>query len=311
MSWASDEDDPVGLHRRARHRSCRSAGKSCAATGSKYSAPNADRDIEITSGTYVGLYLAHAGITGSDMRSTSDLSVDNLEVTGALAAPSTDSSDTSDSSSLFLLDVNAADIEAGLLDNAEVTTFLVNSDDPDLHQLILRSGWIGGITRTAEGQYKTELRGLTQALSQGIVRTYGVGCDAELGDARCRVDMAPRTTTSSVITVVVSRREFTHDAADLLDSLGQVPGGTVTWTSGENTGYSMEIKEYVLEPGPNRLVLYLPMPLDIAPGDTFTFRPGCDKQHATCLAVYNNIPNFRGHGFFVPGESEILKVGKR
>ena len=179
-----------------------------------------DRNITITTGDYAGTYVAFAGITGSDVRSTSDLSVDNLEVRGALAEPELETG------ALQLLDLNAADIEAGLLDNAEVTTFLVNSTDPDLYQHVLRTGWLGNISRTAEGEYRTELRGLTQALSQGIVRTYGVGCDAELGDARCKVDMAPRTTTSEVITVT-SRREFTHDTADNLDLLGQVPGGTV------------------------------------------------------------------------------------
>ena len=73
----------------------------------------------------------------------------------------------------------------------------------------------------------------------------------------------------------------------------------------------MEIKEYDPGIGPDLITLYLPMPADIAPGDTFTFRPGCDKKHSTCFAIYSNIANFRGHGYFVPGMSEILKVGKR
>ena len=52
-----------------------------------------DQDITITTGDYAGAYLASAGITGSDVRSTSDLSVDNLEITGALV-PSTATLDT-------------------------------------------------------------------------------------------------------------------------------------------------------------------------------------------------------------------------
>ena len=270
-----------------------------------------DLDITISTGDYVGVYLAHAGITGSDVRSTSDLSVDNLEITGALV-PSTvtgDTSDTSDTSTLTLLDVSAADIEAGLLDNAEVVTFQVNSTDPDLYQLVMRSGWIGNITRTAEGKYTTELRGLTQALSQGICRTYGVTCDAELGDSRCRVNMAGNTvnghpiTSTNTVTGVTSRRQF-----QIQDSIGttQAVGGTVTWDTGANVGYSMEIKEYLSL----QMTLYLPMPLDIEVGDTFTFRRGCDKTRSTCIDVYNNILNFRGHGTFVPGDMEVLKVGK-
>ena len=234
--------------------------------------------------------------------------MDNLEITGALT-PSTlinDSSDTSDSSTaLLILDVSAADIEAGLLDNAEVVTFIVNSTNPDLYQHVLRSGWIGNVTRTAEGKYTTELRGLTQALSQGICRTYGIGCDAELSDSRCRVDMAAHTFTDSV-TTVYSRREF---ATSTFLGLTQTVGGTITFTSGLNTGYSMEIKSYSI-PLALHMVLYLPMPNDITSGDTFIFRRGCDKQRSTCIDVYDNILNYRGHGTFVPGDTEVLKVGK-
>ena len=123
--------------------------------------------------------------------------------------------------------------------------------DPDLYQLVLRTGWIGNITRTAEGEYKTELRGLTQALSQGIVRTYGVGCDAELGDARCTVDMTPFTTTSTRRDRDQPARSSTTAGAAARRISDRCPAGTVTWTSGANTGYAMEIKEHV-SPAPTR-----------------------------------------------------------
>ena len=269
-----------------------------------------DRDLVITTGTWAGTYLARAGITGSDVRSTSDLSVDNLEVIGALAAPLT--TDSSSASSLFLLDVSAADIEAGLLDNAEAVTFLVNSDDPDLYQRVLRAGWLGNSQRTAEGQYKIELRGLTQALSQGIVKTYGVGCHWELGSTPassppglCRVDMTPFT-FDRIVTGVTSRRVFDIDLPFGV-LLHLIPGGTVTWTSGLNTGYTMEIKEYISL----QMTLYLPMPNDIEVGDTFVVRTGCNKSRETCVNDYNNVHNFGGWGVLVPGQTEILKVGKR
>ena len=262
-----------------------------------------DGDLTITTGPYAGTFLMRAGITGSDVRSTSDLSVDNLEVTGALAQPTGDS--PIDTSSLFLLDVSAADIEAGLLDNAEATTFLVNSEDPDLFQRVLRSGWIGNTTRTAEGQYKTELRGLTQALSQGIVKTYSVGCQWELFDSNCRADPTGHIYTRTV-TVVTSRRAFQIDS-HFAEFFSQIPGGKVSWLTGLNTGYVMEIKSY----SSLQIELYLPMPEDITVGDTFTVQRGCDKTRETCINVYNNILNYGGWGVLVPGDFEILRVGKR
>ena len=266
-----------------------------------------DQDITLTTGDYAGIYLARAGITGSDIRTTSDLSVDNLEVTGALS-DNTGGDSSSSSSALTLLDLNAADIEAGLIDNAEVVTFLVNATAPDLYQLVLRSGWIGNTQRTAEGQYKTELRGLTQALSQGIVRTYSIGCDAELGDERCKKDLTALLQDRHVIGPIIPRRSFDYNGSSL-HVANQVVGGKVTWTSGLNTGYSMEIKEH---DGPVRTItLYLPTPNDIGPGDDFTFSPGCDKTFNTCKFTYDNLVNRRAHAIFVPGQTEILKVGKR
>jgi uncharacterized phage protein (TIGR02218 family) len=253
-----------------------------------------DLDVPIDTGPLAGVYLAHAGITGSNIRSTDDLSVDNLEVRGALQE-----------GDVHIFDLSAADIEAGMFDNAECTTFLVNVTDPNLYQHVMRTGWIGSITRTAEGQYRTELRGLTQALSQGILRTYSVGCDAELGDERCKVNLLAFI-TSGTVTVAISRREFQVGVGEIPFS-SNVPGGKITFTSGLNAGYSMEIKGFISL----IVTLYLPMAADITVGDTFDFQPGCDKQRSTCIDSYNNIDNFRGHATFVPGQTEILKVGKR
>lgn len=264
-----------------------------------------DVSIPITTGDYVGTYLAQAAITGSDVRSTADMAVDNLEVLGAFPETMLDTS--ASPQDLQLIDLNPADIEAGMFDNAEVTTFIVNYEAPDDYQHILRTGWIGNVTRKAEGEYRTELRGLTQALSQGIVRTYGVECDAELGDARCKVDLGPHT-FSTFVSEVFSRREFQMDTTlGALPFSLNVPGGKVTWTSGLNEGYSMEIKDL------SSLVftLYLPMPRDIQEGDTFTVQRGCDKTLSTCINLYDNVLNFRGHGVFVPGEAEVLQRGAR
>lgn len=191
-----------------------------------------DRDLTIAAGDYSGTYLARAGITGSNVRSSSDMSVDNLEVEGAV-----------NSGDLNLVDLSAADIEAGLFDDVSVVLFLVNWQAPDDGQVVLRTGNIGAITRTAEGQYRTELRGLAQRLTQNFVRTYGPSCDAELGDVRCGVGL-PALTITGAVTAVESNRAFSTSLAiespmtddDFFD------GGLVRWTSGQNTGFRMELK---------------------------------------------------------------------
>jgi hypothetical protein len=215
----------------------------------------------------VGTYLARAAITGSAVKSTPDMAVDNMEVEGATSE-----------GDLVLLDLSAMDIEAGLFDDAAVTLFLVNWQAPDDGQIILRSGTLGAISRTSERRYKTELRGLTQRLSQNFVRTYGTSCDAELGDARCGLSLAALTLTGHVLTVA-SNRSFTIEIGN--DS----------------------------PPTTTAIDLYLPMPYDVQVGDTFTIRPGCDKSAAMCKERFSNLVNFRGHGFWVPGLSEMQVFG--
>jgi uncharacterized phage protein (TIGR02218 family) len=254
-----------------------------------------DRDIEIGGGSYSGTYVAAAGITGSTVRSSSDMSVDNMEVEGAVNA-----------GDLNLVDLSAADIEAGLFDDASVVLFLVNWQAPDDGQIVLRTGNLGEISRTAEGQYRTELRGLAQRLTQKIVRTYGSSCDAELGDSRCGVNIATLTETGTV-TAVTSSRQFTATITGSPDP-GDFNGGLLTFTSGENDGFSMEVKDDDFG-SPGEVLLYLPMPMDVEVGDTFSIRPGCDKSAAMCKGRFDNLVNFRGHGAWVPGVGELMVFG--
>jgi uncharacterized phage protein (TIGR02218 family) len=226
-----------------------------------------DLDVLISAGPYAGSYAAAAGITGSNVRSTADMSVNNMEVTGAINA-----------GDLAIVDLTAAEIEAGLFDDAAVTLLMVNWTAPDDGQIVLQTGSIGAINRTSSGTYKTELRGLTQRLSQTIIRTYGSGCDAELGDARCGIDLAALTVTGTV-TAVTSKRRFVAE----LD--GTSPVETID------------------------VELFLAMPKTIAIGDTFTVTPGCDKREVTCRETFGNILNFRGHGAWTPGVGEMAQFG--
>lgn len=256
-----------------------------------------DGDIVITTGVYQGTYRARTGLAGtsSNVKSSSDLSVDNLDVTGAFRRPG----------DLSIFSISAADIEAGLLDNADIVVFLVNWQDPDAGQRVLRKGTIGNVTRTSEGQYRTEMRGLTQALSQTIVRTYGTACDAELFDARCGLSAAAFTYNGAV-NAVTSRRQFDVTWGTTPSPRSLINRGRLTFLTGNNAGYSMEIKDAQIA-SPN-ITLYLPMPVDIEAGDQFEAIEGCDKTRARCVE-FGNIVNFRGHGVLVPGQNEVLKVG--
>lgn len=254
-----------------------------------------DRDITIASGTYAGTYHAQTGISGSTVASSGDLSVDNLEVQGSLEEI------------VSIVGLTAADIEAGQYDDAAVTLFVVNWTAPNDGQVVIRFGHIGNFTRTAEGHYTTELRGITQRLVQPIVRVYSETCDTDLGSARCGVTLATHTRSGSVASVT-SRRAITATITAGSPALvvADFTGGLLTFTSGANSGYSREVKKGETITSVDHLEFYEPFPLDITAADTFTISRGCDKTFATCKAIFSNALNFQGYGLLTPGVNKMI-----
>lgn len=257
------------------------------------------RDVEIEIGDYAGIYRSRAAITGSSIQSSSGLEVDNLEVSGTLPAM--------DEEILAVIDLSAADMEAGLLDEAAVALFLVNWEEPDQGQLTLRVGTLGKLSRTAEGQYRAELRGLTQQLRQVIIRTYGLKCDAELADSRCGVSIAARIAAGEV-TSVVDKKYFSSTLTGGDTDPGSFIGGMLTWLSGENAGFRMEVKRDAFDDVFGNVELYEPMAREIQAGDTFTVAPGCDKTLATCRDRFDNVVNHRGYPL-IPGRDKVVRFG--
>lgn len=242
-----------------------------------------DRDLVVEGTTY----LSRHGYSRTALSSDSALSVDSLDVEGLFEAEA----------------ITEADMRAGLFDHAEVRLFLVNWANPAMGRLRLRRGWLGEVIVTEAGQFRTELRGLTQALQQQIGGLFSPECRADLGDARCKVDLGPLT-QEGVVTAVEDRARFlcviTTGPAHADDWF---EGGVLTWTSGANAGRAGEIRSWVSVA--NRLTLYLPPGLPMTPGDGFSLTPGCDKRHATCRTRFSNVVNFRGEPF-LPGLDAAL-----
>ena len=105
-----------------------------------------DRDLLVEG----ELYLASTGYSRTAIASDADLAVDNLEVEGVFDSEA----------------IAEEDLRAGRFDRAEVRIFLVNWADPTQGILRVRRGWFGEVVLGEQGSFRTELRGLTQALSQ-------------------------------------------------------------------------------------------------------------------------------------------------
>ncbi len=83
--------------------------------------------------------------------------------------------------------VSEEDLSAGLWDGASVEIRRVDWSDPSINAL-LRRAEIGEVTR-AGATFRAELRSLSHHLDEPRGRVFSSLCDADLGDARCRVDL--------------------------------------------------------------------------------------------------------------------------
>lgn len=132
-------------------------------SGSALGFTDHDKDLMID-----GLrYRAESGFAAHDIDSKIGFAADNSEVQAIL----TDAT------------LNAADIDAGIYDGAEVLIRRANWADSETFEEIWR-GHIGKISRNGN-QFTAELLGLTARLSRSTGRVFSKHCDAEFCDIRC------------------------------------------------------------------------------------------------------------------------------
>ncbi|UOM36660.1 DUF2163 domain-containing protein [Acuticoccus sp. I52.16.1] len=229
-----------------------------------------------------------SGLTASEIRSGSDLSVDAQDAEGVL---------TSDR-------ITETDILDGHWDNAAVEVWRVNWADVS-QRVLMRRGSVGQIRR-GRLAFVAEVRSLAHVLGQTVGRTYQATCDAALGDARCRVDLDEAAYRGSGAVVDRLRdRAFTASGIGAFE-VGWFVHGTVRWTSGANAGRLAEIIAHDVTEGLVTITMLEAPVRGIAEGDAFEIRAGCDKHIATCAAKFANVANFRGFPY-IPGQDTVVR----
>jgi uncharacterized phage protein (TIGR02218 family) len=253
------------------------------ADGAVYGFTDHDRDISFDGTTFE----AASGFTGTDIRQSLGLSVDNLDVTGALQSDR----------------LSEADLAAGLFDDARVEIWRVNWAEPE-QRVLMMSGSIGEVRRR-ETAFTAELRSLAHRLGQARGRSYQYACDATLGDARCGIDLGgPAYSGTGAVTAANAAYLFTASGLDEFAD-GWFAGGLLSWTEGANAGRAMEVKRFDRTGALAEIELWRSMANGIAPGDAFTITAGCDKTFPTCKAKFANGVNFRGFPH-IPGNKYLL-----
>ncbi|MEP1934946.1 MAG: DUF2163 domain-containing protein [Roseibium sp.] len=236
-------------------------------------------------------FEAASGFSGTEIESSLGLSVDNMEVEGALSSDA----------------IREADIAAGLYDDAEIILFRVNWQDVAQRETIKR-GNIGEVTR-GELAFQAEFRGLAHRLQQTIGRTFQFGCDARLGDSRCGVDLESASNKGNGTIVDVAGLAITASGLGAF-AADRFARGVLTWTTGANAGQKIKIKAHKAESGTVQLRLWRTPVAAMETGDTFTVRAGCPHTFDACKAKFNNHLNFRGFPH-ISGNDFVLSYARQ
>ncbi|MBA2920049.1 DUF2163 domain-containing protein [Sphingomonas sp. MAH-20] len=213
-------------------------------------------------------YRASPGIAPSAIEDGDPLDADTLEIAGALTADA----------------ISEGDLRAGRWNGAAVRVLAADWSDPR-RNVRLVAGELGAVS-LERGRFSAELRGPGALLDRPVVEETTPLCRAELGDRRCRVDMAGRAEVARILAA--------EDALLTLDRSEPGPngwgGGSVRWLDGANGGLSAS----VLTSSGASVTLSEPPPFLVAAGERVEVREGCDKRFETCRARFSNAANFRG-----------------
>jgi uncharacterized phage protein (TIGR02218 family) len=246
-----------------------------------------DRDLAFA-GT---VFAARSGLEAAEASAELGFAVGGGEVAGALVSAG----------------ITEADVVAGLYDDATVETWLVNWAAP-AERLLIDTGAIGEIRR-ADGAFVAEVRGLMHRLDEERGRLYRATCAADLGDAKCAVDLT-RSALRATGSVARTDGALFVAATGIALADGFCTAGRLVWETGANAGLAVEVKAHRRIGTTTELDLWQRAPREIAAGDTFEVTAGCDKRHATCRDKFANAVNFRGFPH-MPGNDFIVRMPRQ
>lgn len=239
------------------------------------------------------LYLARPGMRVSEVKSGLKMEIDTSQAQGFFQSGV----------------ITLADILKGKFRDATFERRFANYDSPSDGGYTYQSGQIGRVD-VADNSFTVELRGLIQKLSQPVGRVTSRMCDVQrVGDARCKFNLATTHyvagtpfTQNLTVAGVTSANVFTATGYDVSYSSTWFDSGYLTWTSGNNSGYTADIGVAEVLIGTLEFTLIMQPGGDIQVGDTFTATAGCDRFDTTCQNKFRNasqpngnLVNFRGY----------------
>lgn len=226
------------------------------------------------------VYRAAPGMLPSAIERSDGFEADSVELSGAL---------TSDG-------LREDDLLAGRWDGAALTLIAVDWTDPVGDAVPLARGELGAVEASG-GRFTAEMRGPVSVFDAPAGEETSPECRADLGDRRCRVDLAGRSRVVRVASLTGA--VLTVDA--VLDE-GSYAFGRLRWIDGANAGIVMPVAAAT----GTAVTLCAPPALPVTAGERIEIREGCDRLFSTCVSRFANAVNFRGEPH-LPGNDLLTR----
>lgn len=240
---------------------------------------NLDRDVDFDGNTY----KSAKGFEASSVENTLGGSKSNLDI-HVLLDPA------------FL---SRIDVERGLILEAAVELRIIDYMHPEYGSVREFAGTVKEVSVPTSLNSMLSLSGNMSRMSRQLTEQYYPTCRADLGDARCGINID----AFSADFEVDSTTGQTFTSSELAgEPNNRYKLGSILWNSGDNSGLAQEV---LTNTGPSVRLFFLP-PFPIQAGDVGTIYRGCAKTVAACKG-YNNIVNYRGEPY-VPGEDFVDKA---
>lgn len=241
-----------------------------------------DRDLTFNGVTF----RANTGLSASQIESGVGFAPGTGEAAGALSGES----------------LTESDLLNGIYDGASVETWLVDWTDV-ADRALLDIATIGEVRR-GESAFAAELRSTAHLFDQQQGRAFQRNCSADLGDARCGVNLMASGFLAAGVVVEFAGGAIDVDLSQNFDS-GYFSGGALNFTSGANQNARFTVKSHRQEELRATVTLWTAPGGAIIAGDEILMTAGCDKSPTTCRLKFGNIVNFRGFPH-MPGNDRVI-----
>lgn len=197
--------------------------------------------------------------------------------------------------------ITEPDLAAGLWNGARVDVWRVDWSAP-ADRVRIWSGRLSEVTQSGAA-FAAELVSLKADLERPIGRVFARTCDADVGDARCGVNLSTSARRGEGVVMSADGLRIAPSGLGAFSN-GWFAGGVLTWTTGANAGQKARVARHL--PGETASLDLASAPrFAPSPGDAFAVTAGCDKRFATCAAKFANADSFRGFPH-MPGNDAVL-----